>query len=106
MALDAQRSGPQILGAEKVAKYGVKKDAFGKAVLLQLVSDDGVPYMFAVPPEGRNGYRNPLARGRRQGSRDRPRLTPAAVIVEPYVGSPLTPIGEPYAGVRKMKRLF
>lgn len=51
MALDAQRSGPQILGAEKVGKYGVKKDAFGEAVLLQLVSEDGVPNMFAVPPK-------------------------------------------------------
>ncbi len=51
MVLDAQRSGPQILGAEKVAKYGVKKDASGETVLLQLVSEDGVPDMFAVPPK-------------------------------------------------------
>jgi hypothetical protein len=49
MAVQARASGPQMIGAEKVAQYGVKKDAFGEAVLLQLVSEDGVPYMFAIP---------------------------------------------------------
>lgn len=49
MALDARQSGPHAIAAEKVAQYGVKKDAFGDAVLLQLISDDGVPYMFALP---------------------------------------------------------
>lgn len=49
MALQARSSSPQMIGAEKVVKYGVKKDAFGEAILLQLVSEDGVPYMFAVP---------------------------------------------------------
>jgi len=48
-ALQARESGPQMIGAEKVSQYGVKKDAFGEAVLLQLVSEDGVPYMFALP---------------------------------------------------------
>jgi hypothetical protein len=49
MALQARESGPQMVGAEKVSQYGVKKDAFGETVLLQLVSEDGVPYMFALP---------------------------------------------------------
>lgn len=49
LALQARPSSPQTIGAEKVGQYGVKKDAFGEAVLLQLVSEDGVPYMFAVP---------------------------------------------------------
>lgn len=49
VALGARQSGPQMIGAEKVAQYGVKNDAFAEAVLLQLVSEDGVPYMFALP---------------------------------------------------------
>jgi hypothetical protein len=49
MALQARESGPQMTGAEKVSQYGVKKDAFGETVLLQLVSGDGVSYMFALP---------------------------------------------------------
>ncbi len=49
MALDARGQGPEALAAERVAQYGVQKDAFGEAILLQLVSDDGVPYMFALP---------------------------------------------------------
>jgi hypothetical protein len=48
LALQAKQTGPLMIGAEKVAQYGVKRDAFGEAVLLQLVSEDGVPYMFAL----------------------------------------------------------
>jgi len=50
VALKAKQSGSVMIGAEKVAKYGVKADAFGEAILLQLISEDGVPYMFAIPP--------------------------------------------------------
>ena len=49
MALQAKQAGPQMLGAEKISQYGVKREAFGEAVLLQLVSEDGVPHMFAIP---------------------------------------------------------
>jgi hypothetical protein len=49
MALQAKQSMPLMVGAEKVVQYGVKNDAFGDVVLLQLVSEDGVPYMFALP---------------------------------------------------------
>jgi hypothetical protein len=49
VALETRQSAPQVISAEKISKYGVKKDAFGEAVLLQLVSEDGVPYMFALP---------------------------------------------------------
>lgn len=49
MALDAKQSGPHTIAAERVTQYGVKRDAFGDAILLQLISDDGVPYMFALP---------------------------------------------------------
>jgi hypothetical protein len=49
MALDARQQGPQALAAERVAQYGIKKDGIGEAILLQLVSQDGVPYMFALP---------------------------------------------------------
>jgi len=49
VALDARPSAPQVIGAEKISKYGVKKGAFGEAVLLQLVSEDEIPYMFALP---------------------------------------------------------
>jgi hypothetical protein len=49
MALKAQQSKPQMIGAEKVVQYGVKREAFGEVVLLQLISEDGVPHMFAVP---------------------------------------------------------
>lgn len=51
MAADAGR--PTHLSPEspeKVAKFGVKREAFGKAVLLQLISDDGVSFMFTIPP--------------------------------------------------------
>ena len=49
MALQARQAGPQMLGAEKISQYGVKREAFGETVLLQLVSEDGVPHMFAIP---------------------------------------------------------
>jgi hypothetical protein len=38
MALDARQQGPQALPAERVVQYGVKKDGYGEAILLQLVS--------------------------------------------------------------------
>lgn len=49
VALEARSSSPQIMSAEKIVQIGAKQDAFGAAVLLQLVSEDGVPYMFALP---------------------------------------------------------
>jgi hypothetical protein len=49
VALEAQQSSPLMMSAEKVVQYGAKQDAFGEAVLLQLVSEDGVPYMFGLP---------------------------------------------------------
>jgi hypothetical protein len=49
MALQARQATPQMIGAEKIAQYGVKREAFGEVVLLQLVSEDGVPHMFALP---------------------------------------------------------
>jgi hypothetical protein len=49
MAVEAGQTAPMTLAAEKIAKYGVKRDAFGGVVLLQLISDDGIPYMFALP---------------------------------------------------------
>jgi hypothetical protein len=49
VALDARQTVPMTVAAEKISKYGVKREAFGEAVLLQLVSDDGIPYMFALP---------------------------------------------------------
>lgn len=49
VALQARQVTPQMIGAEKIAQYGVKREAFGEVVLLQLVSEDGVPYMFALP---------------------------------------------------------
>lgn len=49
VALEARQSSPLMMSAEKVVQYGAKQDAFGEAVLLQLVSEDGVPYMFGLP---------------------------------------------------------
>lgn len=49
MSLQARQASPQMISAEKIAQYGVKREAFGEVVLLQLVSEDGVPHMFALP---------------------------------------------------------
>jgi hypothetical protein len=49
MSLQAGQQTPQTLSAEKIKKYGVKREAFGQVVLLQLVDEHDIPYMFAVP---------------------------------------------------------
>ncbi len=39
----------QAINAQVVAQYGIQRDAFGSHVVLQLVTEGGVPHKFAIP---------------------------------------------------------
>jgi hypothetical protein len=116
MALQAQQSAPQMIGAEKVGGYGVKRDAFGEVVLLQLISDDGVPHMFAIPLSAATDIACSAANGIRKKSRNGPRLSLAITAVQlgslqaafcnPHASRESAFLGSHYVAIngRRMKR--
>lgn len=51
MAQQLRQPAPPAAIIEEVAEYEVQKDVCSAAVLLRLVTHQGVPYVFALPPD-------------------------------------------------------